>query len=167
MLAANYSCHFLSRHKGGMQDIQKQFCLVMCLHSSSFFFSGRDLHFACWTHWQEFALRVCVTMLMWGKLFSPGQYEQFRARAMDSVMEICPSILSLFCGLRVHGLPPFERGAWDWYVQILEGTLHFWSRGVQSRYVGKTNTNKAVLQCFTNSFVHCLVAAIVQGAKPY
>lgn len=146
MLAANYrSCHFLSRYKGGMWDIQQirqQFCLVMYLHSSSFFFSWTALHFAYWTHWQECALRGSMQEMP----FSPGQYEHFRA--MHSVMEICPSILSLFCGLRVRGLPPFERRAWDWYVQILEGTLHFWSRVVRCRYESKTNTNKAVLNSF-------------------
>lgn len=91
-----------------------------------------------------------LTGMCW-KLFSLGQYEHFGARAMDSVMEICPSILSLFWRFKgAQPPPPPERGAWDWYVQFLEGTLHFWSKGVVGRYGSKTNTKSRL------SGLHCV-----------
>ncbi len=60
--------------------------------------------------------------------------------------------------------PPFERGACDWYVQILESTLHFWSRSVQSKYGSKMNTNKVFFPPSTFSFV-CVVLALLLSSN--
>lgn len=112
-------------------SIQQQCRPVMYLHSSSFPHSPS----LCLLNPR---LSVCCRERSFSQ---QGQYEQFSATALDSVMEICASILFIVCGLRVsQPSPPFESGAWDWYVQILEGSLEWWE--------GRTHTNKVVFCAF-------------------
>ena len=118
--------------------IRQPFCLVMYLHlhSSGFLFFFRKGNLRTFTLRAEPTDRNVLEAFLTGSVWA----------VLSQSNGQCYGNLPLYSliVLKVWGCtappPSFERGAWDWYVQFLEGTLHFWSMGVPSRYGSKTNT---------------------------